>query len=130
MLLERRIAEKDCSFWLHPVLQQNLTFTVSRTNMVVFSFWFLFAFCKHLQMFSIWMLGTLYIILLSKMKKKNIVFSPIHFSCSPVHRATPHSVWQPQLSFFLAAYKSSTSGCCYHTQSLRKSLCITTYLHC
>lgn len=28
--------------------------------------------------------------------------SPLHFSCSPVHKATPHSVWQPPLSFFLA----------------------------
>lgn len=30
------MSEKCCFFWLHLVLQQNLTFTVDRTNMVVF----------------------------------------------------------------------------------------------
>lgn len=40
MLLERRMSEKCCFFWLHLVLQQNLTFTVDRTNTVGFFFYF------------------------------------------------------------------------------------------
>lgn len=42
LLLERRMADKDCSFWLHPMLQQNLTFSISRTNMVYFFFFLVF----------------------------------------------------------------------------------------
>lgn len=55
---------------------------------------------------------------------------PTYFSCSPVHMATPHSLWRPPLTFVLAAYQPSSPGCRYHFQSLRKSLCVTTYLHC
>lgn len=58
MLLQRRMADKDYSFWLHPMLQQNLTFSISRTNMVFFlsSFYlpfvnicryFLFGCCEY-----------------------------------------------------------------------------------
>lgn len=71
-LLERRMAE-DCSFWLHSVSQQNLTFTVSRTYMVVFlpsfylsfvnifiSFLFgcyeYFTLCSYLKLINIYLL--------------------------------------------------------------------------
>lgn len=53
---------------------QNLTFSVSRTNMGFFSLEFLFVFYKHLQVFSIWMLWILFFALCHNLKWVDVCF--------------------------------------------------------